>query len=89
MSVMDWPTMGILLRSPALDERQIDNWSCGLFVMIAIQSFVDGWKDPLLGVSAREDVRAGALRALRNVPSVFYFVLVERTGPQYSLTMKL
>lgn len=55
------------VRSPAPHEQQIDSWSCGLFVMMAIQTFADGWEQPLLGVSAREDIRAGALRALLNV----------------------
>ncbi|KAI0642503.1 hypothetical protein C8Q79DRAFT_1013195 [Trametes meyenii] len=53
---------------PSEDDLQIDNWSCGLFVMIAMQSFIDEWATPLLGESAKEDVQAGALRALLNVP---------------------
>ncbi|EIW56114.1 uncharacterized protein TRAVEDRAFT_50602 [Trametes versicolor FP-101664 SS1] len=68
MPNMDWSTMSMSVRSPAPHEQQMDSWSCGLFVMIAMQTFADNWEHPLLGDSAKEAVRAGALRALLNVP---------------------
>lgn len=68
MPQIGWKALRSSVRSPPVQERQIDNWSCGLFVMVAIQSFSDSWETPLLGESAKEDVRVGALRALLNVP---------------------
>ena len=63
-----WNEFDPVLRSPDVHERQMDAWSCGLFVMIAMQSFVDRWEGPLLGESAKEDMRVGALQALLNIP---------------------
>lgn len=60
--------MRAVVRSPPPQERQIDSWSCGLFVMVAFQAFSDNWAMPLVGETAKEDVRSGALRALLNVP---------------------
>ncbi|KAI0676072.1 hypothetical protein C8Q78DRAFT_1007946 [Trametes maxima] len=68
MPAMDWSAMTTLVRLPGPCDQQIDSWSCGLFVMIALQSFADEWKTPLLGESAKEHVRAGALQALLKVP---------------------
>ncbi|KAI0729049.1 hypothetical protein C8Q72DRAFT_944230 [Fomitopsis betulina] len=69
MSAMDWKSMKTTVCSPEPSERQIDGWSCGLFTMIALQTFADGWRSPLLGQSTVESVRAGALHALRKVPA--------------------
>lgn len=65
---MDWKSMKTTVCSLEPSERQIDGWSCGLFTMIALQTFADGWRSPLLGQSTVESVRAGALHALRKVP---------------------
>lgn len=68
MCVVNWDIFDFAAWSPPEDERQVDAWSCGLFVMIAMQAFLDEWSTPLLGESAKESVRAGALQALLNVP---------------------
>ncbi|KAI0645527.1 hypothetical protein C8Q79DRAFT_1104104 [Trametes meyenii] len=68
MSAVDWSVMTASVHLPAPHDQQIDSWSCGLFVMIALQAFADKWKAPLLGESAKEHVRAGALQALLNIP---------------------
>lgn len=68
MHQIGWKALHSSVRSLPVQERQIDSWSCGLFVMVAIQSFSDNWDTPLLGESAKEDVRIGVLRTLLNVP---------------------
>lgn len=68
MKPVAWEDLDFVVWSPAYEERQLDSWSCGLFVMIAMQTFLDEWTTPLLGESAKEAVRAGALAALLKVP---------------------
>ncbi len=65
---MQWDLFPFFVRSPGKYDRQVDSWSCGLFVMIAMQNLANGWPNPLLGESAKEDVRAGALRVLSAAP---------------------
>ncbi|KAL1941730.1 hypothetical protein VTO73DRAFT_6730 [Trametes versicolor] len=65
---IQWDLFPFVVRSPSEGDRQRDSWSCGLFVMIAMQNLADGWPEPLLGESAKEDVRAGALHALSAAP---------------------
>ncbi|KAJ2966730.1 hypothetical protein NUW54_g13722 [Trametes sanguinea] len=67
MSSIDWSTLQLSLRSPEASEQQVDGWSCGLFVIGAIKAFVNNWQSPIPGESAKEDVRAEALRSFLNV----------------------
>lgn len=68
MADVSWDTYSFTVRTPPAGDRQVDSWACGLFVMIAMQVFADRWTQPLLGESAKEAVRAGALRALLGAP---------------------
>ncbi|KAI1782137.1 hypothetical protein LXA43DRAFT_977717 [Ganoderma leucocontextum] len=69
MALPPWEKLTFTIHSPSEEDCQIDSWSCGLFVMIAMQAFADRWSRPLLGESAKEHVRAGALDALLNLPA--------------------
>ncbi|OBZ75385.1 hypothetical protein A0H81_04109 [Grifola frondosa] len=57
-------TWGFWLISPPVLEHQLDDWSCGLFLMIVLKSFADGDHNVTEGESSKEDVRAGALKVL-------------------------
>ncbi|KAI1786080.1 hypothetical protein LXA43DRAFT_975946 [Ganoderma leucocontextum] len=67
MSPTKWDAMSFTIRSPRDDDQQTDCWSCGLFVMIAMQAFVDGWQGPLLGRCAIACIRDAALTALLKI----------------------
>ncbi|OSC98921.1 hypothetical protein PYCCODRAFT_1396354 [Trametes coccinea BRFM310] len=67
--VADWTTMAFSLCSPDASEQQIDGWSCGLFVMMALKSFAKDWQEPIGGQSLKDSVRAEALRVLLAAPA--------------------
>ncbi|KDQ54442.1 hypothetical protein JAAARDRAFT_49391 [Jaapia argillacea MUCL 33604] len=55
------------LCSPVELERQLDSWSCGLFVMMALKSFADNLDHcQYVRDSLKGDIQAGALQALLN-----------------------
>ena len=67
MEKLEWEIMAKIVYSPEESERQIDAWSCGLFVMAAIQAFVDR-SVHIPGNRAKETTRQMALEALQLVP---------------------
>ncbi|KAI0739803.1 hypothetical protein C8Q80DRAFT_1124129 [Daedaleopsis nitida] len=63
-----WTTIPFSVCSPTSEaECQIDSWSCGIVVMIAMQHFAERCEGPLLRRSVQEAARVGALCALCDV----------------------
>ncbi|KAH9853326.1 hypothetical protein C2E23DRAFT_859281 [Lenzites betulinus] len=79
-----WDAYSFTVIAPSEAERQWDSWSCGLFVMTAIQHLADDWAPPLLGDSAKEYVRAGALKSLLGAPLRGIIPKAARSSPAKS-----
>jgi hypothetical protein len=58
------------VQSPPVTERQIDNWSCGIFVMMAAQAFAIGEEtiDQAATNNKKELMRQGCLSTLLSIP---------------------
>jgi hypothetical protein len=60
-----------VVRSPPQQERQIDIWSCGLFVLMALRCFASGLNYEVgCANTVKETMRAACLRALMTIPYV-------------------
>lgn len=74
----DWQNGGWRFEvvSPPELERQLDAWSCGLFVMMAMQVFAAGLGGQAPGETEKEGMRAGALQALLERPPITLYVKI-------------
>ena len=62
------------LEAPPVRERQLDGWSCGLFVLMAMKALAKrrGW-DSVVD-SKKDEMRTMAIQELLTIASAFRFV---------------
>ncbi|TFY79552.1 hypothetical protein EWM64_g4461 [Hericium alpestre] len=71
--------------NPPPSEEQCDVWSCGLFVMMAMQAFMQERFNFSRCVNARiRDIHAQALRAMFDIPCII-FLITRRTKADFDL----